>query len=87
MSRYEQVCSLIRERRALGPRPRSQADRDLIQVIADSFMEMGPLFASDVKSCERLYNGGIGHTSDEFPKRIIMNRFEEDWPLQSEYDA
>lgn len=99
MSRYEQICSMIRERRAqreppmfnrLGLRSADGGvlkDREIVQVIHDAILEMySPAFEHDAYICSQL-SQGIGVKNAIVPNRLLMNRLEEQWPLQSELDA
>lgn len=95
MSKYEQVCDMLRERRRVREGVPSGLrywnEVDTLAVIEDALIELGDLFRTDAKNARML----MGMTPlkakkirwPEIPTGLLLHRDEEQWPLQSEYDA
>jgi hypothetical protein len=90
MSRYEQVCDLIRQRRqekilALQKNQKRWTEDITLAVVEDALIELGPLFKLDADACRRLMNLEK-HTLYEKQHGLLMHQYDY-WPLQSEHDA
>jgi hypothetical protein len=90
MSRYEQVCDMLRQRRkmrekAIGADRRWTGEVEHLAVIQDALVELGPLFRHDVKECQVQMGGGIRGRPKDRERCILLQQY--DWPLQSRLDA
>jgi hypothetical protein len=99
MSRYEQVCDMLRQRRVLREAAKADlvvgiwrdghrlfSEQEILAVLQDALIELGPLFRNDAKECSALMQETKGK-QEERRRCLLVHQYEDAWPLQSELDA